>query len=59
MDAWRKSTYSSAEGGSCVEVGGDASAVLVRDTKAWTNTVLRLTRDDFRGLTSTLKRTAT
>lgn len=30
---WRKSTYSSGEGGQCVEVGQSAS-VLVRDSKA-------------------------
>ncbi|HWG01712.1 MAG TPA: DUF397 domain-containing protein [Trebonia sp.] len=30
---WRKSSYSSNGGGSCVEVGGAAGRVLVRDTK--------------------------
>ena len=28
---WRKSTYSSAQGGACVEVGNDG-VILVRDT---------------------------
>lgn len=31
--AWRKSTYSGATGGNCVEVGGTVGRVLVRDTK--------------------------
>jgi uncharacterized protein DUF397 len=29
---WRKSTYSGSNGGSCVEVGADATGVVVRDT---------------------------
>jgi hypothetical protein len=29
---WRKSTYSSGQGGACVEVGADARTVAVRDT---------------------------
>jgi hypothetical protein len=31
MESWRKSTYSQANGGSCVEVAS-AGIVLVRDT---------------------------
>jgi hypothetical protein len=30
---WRKSSYSSGNGGNCVEVGHAANAVAVRDTK--------------------------
>jgi Domain of unknown function (DUF397) len=30
--AWRKSSYSSGNGGACVEAGHAAGAVLVRDT---------------------------
>lgn len=30
---WRKSSYSGANGGNCVEVGTDSTRVLVRDTK--------------------------
>lgn len=34
LDAtWRKSSYSGGNGGSCVEVGGAAGAIYVRDTK--------------------------
>jgi Domain of unknown function (DUF397) len=32
MGDWRKSTYSSSDGGDCVEVADDSGAVLVRDT---------------------------
>jgi hypothetical protein len=32
MGAWRKSSYSNANGGQCVEVRDDAAVVLVRDT---------------------------
>jgi hypothetical protein len=31
MDDWRKSSYSSANGGSCVEVAAD-DVIMVRDT---------------------------
>jgi hypothetical protein len=30
---WRKSTYSSSNGGNCVEVGQAARVIAVRDTK--------------------------
>lgn len=32
MGDWRKSTYSDASGGQCVELASDDAAVLVRDT---------------------------
>ena len=32
MDAWRKSSYSDANGGACAEVAGRNGAILVRDT---------------------------
>jgi hypothetical protein len=32
MDDWRKSTYSNANGGDCVETASGDGAVLVRDT---------------------------
>lgn len=57
---WRKASYSSSGGGECVEVGGIAGAVLVRDTKqvhlGEARPVLCLTPSDFRRLTTTLKR---
>lgn len=32
MGDWRKSTYSNANGGNCVETASDSSVILVRDT---------------------------
>ena len=32
MDGWRKSTYSDANGGQCVEAASGHGSVLVRDT---------------------------
>ena len=32
MGAWRKSSYSSGSGGSCVETASAGGAVMVRDT---------------------------
>jgi hypothetical protein len=40
---WRKSSYSGNSGGNCVEVAGQASRVLVRDTADRTGPVLRFT----------------
>lgn len=52
---WRKSTYSSASGGSCVEVG-QAQAVMVRDTKQGhmgeARTVLSFTPEAWRVFTA-------
>jgi hypothetical protein len=39
MGGWRKSTYSDANGGSCVEVASD-DGVVVRDTTDRDGTVL-------------------
>jgi hypothetical protein len=33
VTAWRKASYSSGNGGNCVEVGQGSDAVAVRDTK--------------------------
>jgi Domain of unknown function (DUF397) len=32
MGNWRKSTYSDANGGDCVELASDSGTVMVRDT---------------------------
>ncbi|GGX06661.1 hypothetical protein GCM10010297_30280 [Streptomyces malachitofuscus] len=32
-ESWRKSSYSGAEGGECIEVAETSDAVLVRDSK--------------------------
>jgi hypothetical protein len=55
MGDWRKSTYSDANGGNCVEVG-TASGVLVRDTKdEGQGPVLRVTAADWRRFTAAVK----
>jgi hypothetical protein len=55
-NGWRKSTYSTSNGGNCVEVG-NADRVLVRDTKqAGTGPVLRFTPDAWRRFADRVKR---
>jgi hypothetical protein len=52
---WRKSSYSTAQG-NCVEVAGDISRVLVRDTTDQTSPMLRFTPDAWRRLVNQVKR---
>ncbi|MFF9404686.1 DUF397 domain-containing protein [Streptomyces anandii] len=40
--AWFKSSYSGTEGGQCVEIAADAGAVHIRDSKAVTGPVIRV-----------------
>jgi Domain of unknown function (DUF397) len=47
---WRKSTYSAANGGQCVEVGGVVSGVVVRDTANRAGSVLALPAGAWRAL---------
>lgn len=47
---WRKSTYSGANGGQCVEVGGVVSGVVVRDTANRSGSVLALPASAWRAL---------
>jgi hypothetical protein len=53
---WRKSSYSSSNGGECVEVADRDSRVLVRDTQDRTGSVLRFTPDVWRRFADTVKR---
>lgn len=55
VTTWRKSTYSGAGGGDCVEVGGAIATVLVRDTKDRGGAVLDMETGAWRELTATLK----
>jgi hypothetical protein len=43
--SWRKSSFSGNNGGNCVEVAGQESRVLVRDTKDRTGPMLRFAPD--------------
>jgi hypothetical protein len=52
---WRKSSYSSSNGGECIEVAND-SRVLVRDTKNGQSPILRFTPDSWRRLVEQIKR---
>ena len=48
---WRKSTFSGANGGGCVEVAGYGGMILVRDTKDHgRGPVCRYTPDECRAL---------
>jgi hypothetical protein len=47
---WRKSTYSAANGGQCVEVGSVAAGVAVRDTTDRAGAVLRVSAGAWRVL---------
>jgi len=53
---WRKSTYSSGQGGNCVEVASTPGHVAVRDTKDnGTGPVLRVSSADWSRFTKTIK----
>ena len=51
---WRTSSYSGTNG-NCVEVGGAASTVLVRDTKDRDGVALSIPGDAWASLTASLK----
>ena len=53
---WRKSSYSGANGGNCVEVAGHGNRVLIRDTKQdGTGPVLRFSPGAWRGFAERIK----
>lgn len=53
--AWRKSRYSSGNGGNCVEFADLSSAVAVRDSKDPEGPALILTPAQWRGLTARIR----
>lgn len=59
MGIWRTSSFSSAQGGSCVEVADTPGGILVRDTKqehlGHARTVLAFTPESWTKLTSEIK----
>jgi Domain of unknown function (DUF397) len=55
MDNWRKSSYSGANGGSCVETASADGTVHVRDTTDRARFVLPISADAWREFTSGLK----
>ena len=42
---WRKSSYSSSNGGECIEIADDDSLIFVRDTRDRQGPMLRFTAD--------------
>ena len=55
MDGWRKSTYSDANGGQCVEAASGRGSVLVRDTTDRDGGTLTLSAEAWQTFTDTLK----
>ena len=55
MDGWRKSTYSDANGGQCVEAASGHGSVLVRDTTDRAGGTLTLSTEAWQTFTNTLK----
>ncbi len=54
-DGWRKSSYSGANGGECIEVATTAAAVLVRDSKDKSGNVLSVPASAWRAFVSAVK----
>ena len=52
---WRKSSYSGANGGECVEVANAANVLIVRDTKHRDGYELRVPADAWRAFISTVE----
>jgi hypothetical protein len=52
---WRKSSYSGADGGECVEVAGTAGTVMVRDTKDSNGDALHVPAGAWRAFLVTMK----
>ena len=55
VSSWRKSSYSGANGGECVEVAATAGTVMVRDTKDRNGNVLSVPPSAWRAFVSALR----
>jgi hypothetical protein len=55
MDNWRKSSFSGANGGSCVETASGDGVVLVRDTTDREGGTLSITAEAWRAFARDLK----
>jgi hypothetical protein len=58
MGDWRKSSYSNANGGDCVEVADKADAILVRDTKNPAGAMLCVDAETWERFTAAIRQTA-
>jgi hypothetical protein len=54
MDGWRKSTYSNANGGDCIEVG-QGNGIAVRDSKDTDGGTLSFTAGAWQEFTASLR----
>ena len=55
MDGWRKSTYSDANGGQCLEAAARPGLVMVRDTANRDGATLALSAKAWQKFTEALK----
>jgi Domain of unknown function (DUF397) len=55
MEDWRKSSYSGANGGSCVETASGAGVILVRDTTDRDGFTLSVPAETWAKFTATIK----
>ncbi len=55
VTAWRKTSYSSGNGGNCVEVGQATEAVAVRDTKDRDGATLDVPAEAWRAFTARIR----
>jgi hypothetical protein len=53
---WRKASYSSSNGGNCIEVGNAGPAVAVRDSKNPNGAKLAFSPNEWRAFTRSLKK---
>ena len=56
--AWRKSSHSGSNGGTCVEVGTVGPAVAVRDSKHPDGSLLAFTADTWKAFNDQVKASA-
>jgi hypothetical protein len=53
--SWRKSSYSTSNGGDCVEVGTALETIAVRDSKKASGVILAFARDSWKDFTHRTK----
>jgi hypothetical protein len=56
MDGWRKSSFSDANGGDCVETASGDGVILVRDTSDRDGVTLAFTAEAWHAFTADVKR---
>jgi Domain of unknown function (DUF397) len=57
MGDWRKSSYSNANGGDCIEIADEDGAILVRDTKNRAGAMLSVDADAWERFTAAIRQT--